>query len=108
MAEVIVNVKANTTQATDNVDQLNDSLNETADAAAKAERELEAQEARIKTLGGAINVLGGSVELLVGGLALSGIATEEQVEKFETAAVGAIAFADGAKRVFEGVKELKH
>jgi len=67
---------------------------------------LEKQEARIKTLGGAINLVGGSVEVLAGGLALTGALSEEQAEKFEAAAVGAIAFADGTKRLFEGYKEL--
>lgn len=106
MAEVIVNVKANTGQATNSVDDLNDSLNRTEQSADDLSDSLERQEARIKTLGGAINVVGGSVELLAGGLALSGALTEEQVEQFESAAIGAIAFADGAKRVFEGYKEL--
>lgn len=71
------------------------------------EKSLESSEIKIKTLGGAINVLGGSVEILAGGLALTGAVTEEQAEKFQSAAVGAIAFADGTKRVFEGYKELK-
>ena len=73
----------------------------------KLEKGLEQQEVRIKRLGGAINILGGSVELLAGGLALTGAATEEQVEKFTAAAAGALAFADGAKRVFEGYKEVR-
>jgi hypothetical protein len=67
----------------------------------------EKAEGRIKVLGGAINLLGGSVEVLAGGLALTGAVTEEQAEKFQTAAVGAIAFADGSKRVLEGAKELR-
>ncbi len=106
MAEVIVNVKANTGQATNEVDDLNDSLNQAEQSADDLSDSLERQEARIKTLGGAINIVGGSVELLAGSLALSGVLTEEQVEQFEAAAIGAIAFADGAKRVFEGYKEL--
>ena len=106
MAEVTVNVKANTSQATNEVDNLNDALNQTEQSADDLSDSLERQEARIKTLGGAINIVGGSVELLAGSLALSGVLTEEQVEQFEAAAVGAIAFADGAKRVFEGYKEL--
>ena len=107
MAEVIVNVKANTSDATQNVDDLNNSLNDTSKAAEKASEEINVAEGRIKALGGAINLVGGSVEILAGGLALSGALTEEQAERFEAAAVGAIAFADGTKRVFEGVKELK-
>ena len=107
MAEVIVNVKANTGEATNQVDNLNDSLNDTSKAAEQASQEINVAEGRIKALGGAINVVGGSVEILAGGLALSGALTEEQAERFEAAAVGAIAFADGTKRVFEGVKELK-
>ena len=73
----------------------------------KLDQDLQAQEIRIKKLGGAINILGGSVELLAGGLALTGAATEEQVEQFTAAAAGALAFADGAKRVFEGYKEIR-
>ena len=105
--EVTVNIKANTSQATGNVDDLNDSLKDTGKAAEKASEEINVAEGRIKALGGAINIVGGSVEILAGGLALSGALTEEQAERFEAAAIGAIAFADGTKRVFEGVKELK-
>ena len=106
MATVTVNVQANTGDATNDINQLDNAL-EGADKAAKdLSNSLEKQEARIKTLGGAINIVGGSVELLAGSLALSGALTEEQAEQFETAAIGAIAFADGAKRVFEGYKEL--
>ena len=106
MAEVIVNVKANTGQATQEVNNLDDALNNAEQSADDLSSSLERQEARIKTLGGAINIVGGSVEVLAGSLALSGALTEEQVEQFEAAAIGAIAFADGAKRVFEGYKEL--
>ena len=106
MAEVVVNVKANTGQATNEVDDLNSSLNKTEQSAEALSDSLEKQEARIKTLGGAINLVGGSVELLAGSLAVSGALSEEQAAQFEAAAVGAIAFADGAKRVFEGYKEL--
>jgi hypothetical protein len=106
MAEVVVNITANTGQATDGVDNLNNALNQTDQSAAALEATLKKQEASIKVLDGAINVLGGSVELLAGGLALSGVVTEEQARQFETAAIGAIAFADGAKRVVDGVKNL--
>jgi len=106
MAEVIVNIKANTGQATDSVDDLNNSLNQTTESADELSASLSKQEARIKTLDGAINLIGGSVEILAGGLALSGALTEEQAEKFQTAAIGAIAFADGTKRVLDGYKSL--
>ena len=106
MAEVIVNIKANTGQATNSVDDLNNSLNQTTESADDLSASLSKQEARIKTLDGAINLIGGSVELLAGGLALSGALTEEQAEQFQTAAIGAIAFADGTKRVLDGYKSL--
>jgi hypothetical protein len=106
MAEVVVNITANTGQATDGVDNLNKSLNQTDVSAAALETTLKKQEAQIKIIDGAINLLGGSVELLAGGLALSGAVTEEQAKQFETAAIGAIAFADGAKRTLDGVKNL--
>jgi hypothetical protein len=107
MAEVVVKIVGDTKQATKNVDELNDSLEDTGKAAEKASEEINVAEGRIKALGGAINIVGGSVEVLAGGLALSGALTEEQAERFEAAAVGALVFADGTKRVFEGVKELK-
>lgn len=81
-------------------------LKETQIAGDDLEQSLKNQEARIKTLDGAINLLGGSVEVLAGSLTLSGVLTEEQAEKFESAAIGAIALADGAKRVFDGYKSL--
>ena len=106
MATVTVNVNANTGDATQDINQLDKALEGADVAAEQLNNSLEKQEARIKTLGGAINIVGGSVEVLAGSLALTGALSEEQAEKFETAAVGAIAFADGTKRVFEGVKEL--
>jgi hypothetical protein len=106
MAEVVVNIKANTGQATDGVDDLNNSLNQTEQSSEALSASLAKQEARIKTLDGAINLIGGSVEILAGGLALSGALTQEQAEQFETAAIGAIAFADGTKRVLDGYKSL--
>ena len=106
MATVTVNVQANTGEATQDINKLNSALNQTEQTADDLSSSLEKQEARIKTLGGAINIVGGSVELLAGTLAATGALTEEQTERFQTAAVGAIAFADGAKRVFEGYKEL--
>ena len=106
MATVTVNVNANTSDATQDINNLDKALDNASGEAEKLNEALEAQEARIKTLGGAINIVGGSVEVLAGGLALTGGLTEEQAERFESAAIGAIAFADGTKRVFEGVKEL--
>ena len=106
MANVVVNVQANTGEATQDINQLDSALDQAAVSADDLSASLEKQEARIKTLGGAINIVGGSVEVLAGGLAVTGALTEEQAEQFETAAIGAIAFADGAKRVFEGYKEL--
>ena len=106
MATVTVNVQANTSDATQDINKLDGALNQAEQSADDLSNSLERQEARIKTLGGAINIVGGSVEVLAGGLALSGALTEEQAEQFEGAALGAIAFADGAKRVFEGYKEL--
>ena len=106
MATVTVNVQANTGDATQDINQLDAALDGAGKSAEELTDSLEGQEKRIKTLSGAINIVGGSVELLAGSLALSGVLTEEQTEKFEGAALGAIAFADGAKRVFEGYKEL--
>jgi len=106
MATVTVNVQANTSDATQDINKLDDALNKTEQSADDLSDSLEQQEARIKTLGGAINLVGGSIEVLAGGLALTGALSEEQAEKFEAAAVGAIAFADGTKRIFEGYKEL--
>ena len=63
-------------------------------------------ENNIKTLDGAVNLVGGSIEVLAGSLALTGAVTEEQAERFQTAAVGAIALADGSKRALEGFKIL--
>ena len=106
MATVTVNVQANTGDATQDINQLDSALEGADVAAEQLNNSLEKQEARIKTLGGAINIVGGSVEVLAGGLAVTGALSEEQAEQFQTAAIGAIAFADGAKRVFEGYKEL--
>ena len=113
MAEVIVNVGANTQDANAQINQLNQSLGKTGDAAAVATKEnaqleatLKKQEATIKTIDGAVNLLGGSVELLASSLVLSGAASKEQAEEFEAVALGAIAFADGAKRTVDGVKSL--
>lgn len=113
MAEVIINVGANTSEASAQVDQLNQSLGKTGAAAKVATKEteqleatLKRQEANIKIIDGAINLLGGSIEVLAGSLVLSGAATEEQAKEFEAAALGAIALADGAKRTVDGIKSL--
>lgn len=71
-----------------------------------ASQDIERLETNIATLDGAINIVGGSVEVLAGGLALVGAVSDEQAEKFQTAAVGAIAFADGSKRIIEGYRTL--
>ena len=71
-----------------------------------ASRDVERLENNIKTLDGAINLVGGTIEVLAGALVLSGAASEEQAQKFESAAVGAIALADGSKRIIEGYKTL--
>jgi len=113
MAEVLINIGANTQDANAQINQLNQSLGKTgvaAEVATKENTQLEAtlkkQEATIKTIDGAINLLGGSVELLAGSLVLSGAASKEQAEEFEAAALGAIALADGAKRTVDGIKSL--
>jgi len=106
MATVTVNVQANTSDATNDVNQLDNALEGADRAAEDLNQSLEKQEARIKTLGGAINILGGSVELLAAGLSASGALTEEQAENFSKVAAEALLFADGSKRVFEGIKEL--
>ena len=62
MAEVTVNVKANTSQATNEVDNLNEALNQTEQSADDLSDSLERQEARIKTLGGAINIVIGNYD----------------------------------------------
>ena len=71
-----------------------------------AGRDIEKLERNIATLDGTINIVGGSVEVLAGSLALTGAVTEEQAQKFESAAVGAIALADGSKRIIEGYRTL--
>ena len=71
-----------------------------------AAQDIEKLERNIATLDGTINIVGGSVEVLAGGLALTGAVSEEQAAKFESMAVGAIAFADGTKRIIEGYRTL--
>ena len=113
MAEAIINIGANTQGANAQIDQLNQNLGKTGAAAetatssnAKLEAQLKKQEATIKTIDGAVNLLGGSVELAAGAFVGLGLASDEQAEAFESAALGAIAFADGAKRTVDGVKSL--
>ena len=83
--DVNINVRANTTAS---------------------EQQISSLETKVRTLDGAINLVGGSIAALAGGLALSGAVTEEQAERFETAAIGAIALAEGAKRALDGFKTL--
>ena len=88
------------------VGNLGSKLTDTKTASEGLAKSLEKQEARIKIIDGAINLLGGSVELAAGAFVGLGLASEEQAEQFQTAALGAIAFADGAKRSFDGIKSL--
>ena len=113
MAEAIINIGANTQEANAQIDQLNQNLGKTGAAAntatvsnEKLEAQLKKQEATIKTIDGAVNLLGGSVELAASAAIGLGLATEEGAKEFEAAALGAIAFADGAKRTVDGVKSL--
>jgi hypothetical protein len=113
MAEVSINIGANTSQATAAVEELNSALGQTGAEVKKTEaasdalaKSLEKQEAQIKVIDGAVNLLGGSVELAAGAFVGLGLASEEQAGQFEAAALGAIAFADGAKRTLDGVKSL--
>ena len=96
------------------VEGLTDALNDNTKATDKATDANEAFEASIKTqqaqmqvLDGAVNLVGGSIETLAGGLLLSGALTEEQADKFEGAAIGALAFADGTRRTIDGVVNLR-
>jgi hypothetical protein len=95
-------INENTDALEDNADAQDDA----GDAAEKYSKSLEQQEARIKVLDGAINLIGGTLETVTGALVLSGAVTEESAEKFESAALGAIALADGTKRTLDGVKSL--
>jgi hypothetical protein len=72
-----------------------------------AEQQITQLEGSIKVLDGAVNLVGGSLETIAGGLALTGALSKEQAEQFEGLAVGAIAFADGAKRTLDGVVNLQ-
>jgi len=74
---------------------------------AQAQSQIEALEGSIKVLDGAVNLVGGTLETVAGGLALTGALSKEQAEQFESAAIGAIAFADGAKRTLDGVVNLQ-
>jgi len=59
----------------------------------------------IEKFQGAIDILGGSVETVVGGLALFGV-ENKYIENLEQGALGAIAFADGTKRLADGLKDF--
>ena len=113
MAEAIINIGANTQEANAQINELNQSLGKTGAAAdvatdsnEKLEAQLKKQEATIKVIDGAVNLLGGSVELAAAAAIGLGIASEEGAKEFEAAALGAIAFADGAKRTVDGIKNL--
>ena len=113
MADVLVNIKGNTQQATAAINQTTDAVqdlgNATAQAAGKSdqlEATLKKQEATIKTIDGAVNLLGGSIEIAVGTLGLLGV-DEGIIEDFEKTALSAIAFADGSKRALDGVPRLQ-
>ena len=73
----------------------------------QTEKQINQLEGSIKVLDGAVNLVGGGLETLAGGLALSGALSKEQAEQFEGLAIGAIAFADGAKRTLDGVVNLQ-
>lgn len=62
-------------------------------------------EQNLSAFQGSIDLIGGSVEAVVGGLALFGIETEF-IEDLEQGAIGAIAFADGIKRMSDGAVAL--
>ena len=74
---------------------------------AQSQAQIEALEGSIKVLDGAVNLVGGTLETVAGGLALTGALSKEQAEQFEGLAIGAIAFADGAKRTLDGVVNLQ-
>lgn len=77
------------------------------DANEDFEASIKKQQAQMQVLDGAVNLVGGSIETLAGGLVLSGALTDEQAEKFEGAAIGALAFADGMRRTIDGVVNLR-
>lgn len=95
----VENLDNNLQDAAKSAKDLGDNLDE-------AGKEIDRTEGRIKVLGGAINILGGTAELAVGALATIGV-PEESVERVQELTLGTIALADGAKRTFEGFKELR-
>lgn len=82
-------------------------MNEQTTAAEQAAAAQEALDGRIKILQGSVGILGGALEATVGALALSSSVSKKATEAFEAAAVGVIAFADGASRTITGVKDLQ-
>ena len=92
---------------TDALDDNTAATEKATDANEEFEASIQKQQAQIKVLDGAVNLVGGSIETLAGGLLLSGALTEEQADKFEGAAIGALAFADGTKRTIDGVVNLR-
>jgi len=82
-------------------------LNDQSKATNELASSQEELDGRIKILQGSVGILGGALEGVVGTLALSSAVSKENVEAFQNAAVGAIAFADGASRTLTGVKDLQ-
>ena len=103
MANVQNTASTKLTQDSSQVQQDNKNLSNSAEQAASAQEQLDA---RIKILQGSVGVLGGAIEGTVGALALSSSVSKEAAEGFQNAAVGAIAFADGASRTLTGIKDL--
>lgn len=82
-------------------------MNAQTTAAEQAAAAQEALDGRIKILQGSVGILGGAIEATVGALALSNSVSKKATEAFEGAAIGVIAFADGASRTLTGVKDLQ-
>lgn len=92
---------------TDALDDNTKATDKATDANEAFEASIKTQQAQMQVLDGAVNLVGGSIETLAGGLLLSGALTEEQADKFEGAAIGALAFADGTRRTIDGVVNLR-
>ena len=92
---------------TDEMKDFARATDEATDSTAEFEASIQKQQAQMQILDGAVNLVGGSIETLAGGLALSGAITDEQAERFEAAAVGAIALADGTRRTIDGIVNLR-
>jgi len=92
---------------TDALDDNTKATKNATDANEAFEASIKTQQAQMQVLDGAVNLVGGSIETLAGGLLLSGALTEEQADKFEGAAIGALAFADGTRRTIDGIVNLR-